>query len=774
MSDSSKTTVLPSLTDHKPVLCETTLEVAKVVVVDRTVWDYRKANWSGLRARLKEEDWNVLGEKHASEAADYLTNRILDLAKTFIPQRVLKDRKSTHPWVTAKCEEALAKKNHLEALQIEILATSPSRETEELLDRQFEEETRRCNEIFSRAYDEFIQKTREEIKSMSKAEKKWWRLNRTLLGRASKKSCSIPPLRTETGEWILEDAEKASLLGRTFESKSKLPEKKGEWIPSKGGNKQSSFMLLRVSATRKILQDINADKSTGPDSLPGRILKECAEELAAPITLLAKRLLVLGEWPDCWRRHWISPLYKKEATSQAKNYRGVHLTAVLSKTVERIISAILGDYLEKSDAYGQTQWAFRAGHSCRDLVALTIATWIGELHAGKKIGLFLSDISGAFDRVSCKLLLEKLEAAGVHGDMLLFLKSYLEARTSEILVNGSKSEEFILENTIFQGTVLGPRLWNVFFQDVSVAPPKDFKETKFADDLNCFKSFDSTISNEVVMEELRECERMVLEWGKLNQVQFDALKSAFAIVHGAEGEGEEFRFLGSWIDTALRMESNVQKLLSRARPKVTALLRSARFYDRSEMIHQYKTHVLCHLELNTGSFYHALDTVLQPLDKLQTHFLKEIGLTPEQAFLEYNLAPLRARRDIGMLGLIFKCVHGLAHKDLQKLFPRCATQPHGYETRRQSNLHGWQLDEDRPGTKHALLRRSIFGLTRVWNRLPKQAVSSATVSNMQKLLTQYARFSCWQGDTDWAELFSPRPVLLRAPSHFQQLHMYVT
>ena len=103
-------------------------------------------------------------------------------------------------------------------------------------------------------------------------------------------------------------------------------------------------MLLRVSATRKILQDINADKSTGPDSLPGRILKECAEELAAPITLLAKRLLVLGEWPDCWRRHWISPLYKKRATSQAKNYRGVHLTAVLSKTVERIISAILGDY----------------------------------------------------------------------------------------------------------------------------------------------------------------------------------------------------------------------------------------------------------------------------------------------------------------------------------------------------------------------------------------------------------------------------------------------
>ena len=277
------------------MLCETILEVAKVVVVERTVWDYKKADWTGLRSRLGEEDWNVLSQKDASEAADYLTNRILEAAKTFIPQRILKDRKSTHPWVDERCEEALARKNHLEALQIESLSTFPGFETIELLDRQFQEETRRCNEIFSQAYDEFIQKTREEIKSLPKSAKKWWRLNRTLLGRASKKTSSIPPLRAATGEWILESVEKANLLGKTFESKSKLPERNGEWIPSPTGNRQSSFMMLRVGTTRKILKEINADKATGPDALPGRILKECFEELATPITLLAKRLLILGE-----------------------------------------------------------------------------------------------------------------------------------------------------------------------------------------------------------------------------------------------------------------------------------------------------------------------------------------------------------------------------------------------------------------------------------------------------------------------------------------------
>ena len=31
---------------------------------------------------------------------------------------------------------------------------------------------------------------------------------------------------------------------------------------------------------------------------------------------------------------------------------------------------------------------------------------------------------------------------------------------------------------------------------------------------------------------------------------------------------------------------------------------------------QYKAHVLCILELNTGSFYHAATSVLEPLDNV--------------------------------------------------------------------------------------------------------------------------------------------------------------
>ena len=241
------------------------------------------------------------------------------------------------------------------------------------------------------------------------------------------------------------------------------------------------------------------------------------------------------------------------------------------------------------------------------------------------------------------------------------------------------------------------------------------------------------------------------------------------ILHNVDGEGDDFRFLGTMFDTSLRMDSNIRAILSRARPKVQALLRSRRFYDTEDMVTQYKAHVSCRLEMNSAGFYHAVNTVLDPLDQLQNSFLQKVGLTMEEAFLEFNLAPLSTRRDIAMLGLIFKCARGLAHPDLQQLFPRAIEVHHGHETRLQGRRHSMQLQEERFDTHHSLLRRSIFGLTRVWNRLPQAVIALSNVTEFQKQLTDLVRVACRNDDFEWPLLFSPRQVLLRETLHFERL-----
>ena len=60
----------------------------------------------------------------------------------------------------------------------------------------------------------------------------------------------------------------------------------------------------------------------------------------------------------------------------------------------------------------------------------------------------------------------KLATAGVNDTFLSFLNDYLEPRIGHVAVGGVLSDMFIIADTVFQGTVLGPVLWNIFFNDV--------------------------------------------------------------------------------------------------------------------------------------------------------------------------------------------------------------------------------------------------------------------------------------------------------------------
>jgi hypothetical protein len=180
---------------------------------------------------------------------------------------------------------------------------------------------------------------------------------------------------------------------------------------------------------------------------------------------------------------------------------------------------------------------------------------------------------------------------------------------------------------------------------------------------------------------------------------------------------------------------------------------------RKDLILQFKTHVWCHLELNTGGHYHACDTVLARLDSVQRNFIRSLDLSPTRAILDYNLAPLCLRRDIAMLGFIYNAVHGRTHAASQALFKRSHLAPsEDRRTRGSLARHSLQLIESACTHSPALLQRSIFGLVRVWNRLPHSFVSATTVSAFQSSLTALARHHCQHGHCGWTMLFSPRQM----------------
>ena len=109
-------------------------------------------------------------------------------------------------------------------------------------------------------------------------------------------------------------------------------------------------------------------------------------------------------------------------------------------------------FLDKGGAFGRSQWAFRPGCGCRDLVTIKFAKWIRDINSGKRIGLFLSDIKGAFDRVDSSILALKCAKVGLGETVCKLIAAWLAPRKAHVIVQGQRSEQIRIENQVYQGT----------------------------------------------------------------------------------------------------------------------------------------------------------------------------------------------------------------------------------------------------------------------------------------------------------------------------------
>ena len=154
-----------------------------------------------------------------------------------------------------------------------------------------------------------------------------------------------------------------------------------------------------------------------------------------------------------------------------------------------------------------------------------VLTWIGGFQRGMKFALYCSDVSGAFDRVNTQRMIDKLRAKGMRADMINVFKAWLAERKAVVVCGGQHGDPIQLKNMIYQGTVWGPWLWNLFYEDARLAlHVHNFLEVVFADDLNAFRAFPWNAPNCSLMEANKACQAELHAWGKANQVEFDPKK----------------------------------------------------------------------------------------------------------------------------------------------------------------------------------------------------------------------------------------------------------
>ncbi|PKU46082.1 rna-directed dna polymerase from mobile element jockey- hypothetical protein [Limosa lapponica baueri] len=190
------------------------------------------------------------------------------------------------------------------------------------------------------------------------------------------------------------------LEGQTLETKGKV------W-------REEDFPSVGEDWVRDHLAKLDFHKSMGPNGMHPRVLRELADVIAEPLSIIFEKSWRTGEVPEDWRKANITPVYKKGKKEDPGNYRTISLTSVPGKIMERLVLNLISKHIEDQEVIGSGQHGFTKGKSCLTNLITFCDVITGWLDEGRAADVMSLDFNQAFDTVSHNILIRKLRKCGL-------------------------------------------------------------------------------------------------------------------------------------------------------------------------------------------------------------------------------------------------------------------------------------------------------------------------------------------------------------------------
>ena len=125
---------------------------------------------------------------------------------------------------------------------------------------------------------------------------------------------------------------------------------------------------------------MNEKKAAGHDGICSKELKVVADKIVWQLAILFNESVETGEIPSDFKVGNIIPIFKsgKKDVTVPENYRGISLTPLVSKVLERIVFNEVSAFLSNRKLLSKFQLGFRASHSSSDLLLATLDDWLSS------------------------------------------------------------------------------------------------------------------------------------------------------------------------------------------------------------------------------------------------------------------------------------------------------------------------------------------------------------------------------------------------------------
>ena len=553
---------------------------------------------------------------------------------------------------------------------------------------------------------------------------------------------TIPDLDKPDGTQTDNDRDKVNVLSDFF--KSVYTEEGDTQVPDFKANvkKVLSTVNFKESDILIALKSLNVNKSSGPDKVHPRILKECAEQLSYPIYKLFVRSMSERRIPNDWRDAEVRPIFKKGKKSSPGNYRPVSLTSVLCKLMEGFVRAAMYAHLIDNNLLSPHQFGFCKGRSCLTQLLVTINDWMYNLDKGVPVDAAYLDFRKAFDSVPHKRLLCKLKGYGIDGNLLDWIGDFLSDRTQYVAINGVSSDRVRVTSGVPQGSVLGPTLFIYYINDLPTV--SESPTNIFADDTKSY----NTIESQDDKVKLQKCIDSLVQWSIIWLLGFNSEKCkmmhlgknnphyTYTIKDGdieriMETTSSE-KDLGVYVDPLLEFNEHISKVVKKSRGIASMIFKSISSRTSDILVPLFVALVRPNLEYANPVWCPFKRKFIDHIEKVQRQFTKRIyglhKLTYSERLMELNLPSLEFRRARGDMIETYKI--------LNNVYDPITTKSLFTVNTASTRTHSFKLHKPRFNTNNF----KYFFTNRVvntWNSLPADVVKAECLNSFKNKLDKY-------------------------------------